>query len=284
MPKNYPMTPTTERPTGSHRDPSTAFPKMRPDSSGSALKTGSTDSTDTTSSTTTSPTAEPYTPFIRTTEASSGWAPEGRIHIQHGKRPARKIQRRNKMGSLSLLESDHHFQSMQQNFHRDSRTGILIIQSWKWRTWTILPICINDKRNVRVQWFLDVCRYGMGIELIFQGDRRFHSRTARFQTFKRDGFLRRLQEKHLDPDQQHDLRHSRRQQGAYLGCHGQRSGHIFLWEQYIFTRKPRIGLRRHLFPGKRLVRKNLVWRRRQWQRLRPLWYDSRVWISCCPYP
>ena len=32
-------------------------------------------STDTTSSTTTSPTAEPYTPFIRTTKASSGWAP-----------------------------------------------------------------------------------------------------------------------------------------------------------------------------------------------------------------
>ena len=75
MPKNYPMSPTTERPTDSLRDLSTAFPKMRPDSSGSALKTGSTDSTDTTSSTTTSPTAEPYTPFIRTTKASSGWAP-----------------------------------------------------------------------------------------------------------------------------------------------------------------------------------------------------------------
>lgn len=34
-----------------------------------------------------------------------------------------------KMGSLSLLESDHHFQSMQHDFHRDSRTGILLIQS-----------------------------------------------------------------------------------------------------------------------------------------------------------
>lgn len=34
----------------------------------------------------------------------------------------------------------------------------------------------------------------MGIELLFQGYRRFHFRTARFQPFKRDWFLRRLQE------------------------------------------------------------------------------------------